>query len=92
VSPAQARAAAVADLAAACLDYLAENPEHLAAFMAESGYSAKRLQAAVGSPALQHGLVDFFAQSEPLLLAFCANAGMKPQDFMAVWHRLNPGA
>jgi hypothetical protein len=90
VRPAQAHAVAAANLAAACLDYLAENPEHLASFMAEAGYSADGLRAALGSPALQRGLIDFFATSEPLLLALCANAGMRPEAFMAVWHRFNP--
>jgi hypothetical protein len=84
--PAQPDINALADL---CLGYLAEQPEALAAFLAESGYSGKALMAARGTPALTSGLIDHFARNEALLLALCANAGIKPEAFMAVWARLN---
>ena len=80
----------VASLADACLGYLAENPEELLAFMQFAGLDPDMLRRSVGSPALQHGLVDYFASNEPILLALCANSGMSPEQFMRVWHRLNP--
>ncbi len=80
----------VASLADACLGYLAENPEELLAFMQFAGLDPASLRGSVGSPALQRGLVDYFASNEPILLALCANAGMSPEQFMRVWHRLNP--
>lgn len=78
------------DLADLCLGYLAEDPGQLAEFMNVSGYSPPALRAAVGSDQLQRGLIDYFARNEPLLLAFCMNNVLKPDDFMRVWAELNP--
>jgi hypothetical protein len=80
----------VASLADACLGYLAENPEELLAFMQFAGLDPDALRRAVGSPALQRGLIDYFASNEPILLALCANMGLSPEQFMRVWYRLNP--
>jgi hypothetical protein len=80
----------LSDLASLCLTHLAENPEELARFMDIAGYDPARLRRAVGSRELDTGLLDHFASNEPLLLALCANAGLKVERFMAVWHRLNP--
>lgn len=80
----------VASLADTCLRYLAENPEELLAFMQVAGLDPDALRRSVGSPSLQHGLIDYFASNEPILLALCANSGMSPEQFMRVWHRLNP--
>lgn len=80
----------VDSLANACLGYLAENPDELLAFMQFAGLDPDALRRSVGSPALQRGLVDYFASNEPILLALCANSGTSPEQFMRVWHRLNP--
>ena len=80
----------VATLAQSCLGYLAENPDELLAFMQYAGLDPEALRNSVGSPALQHGLIDYFASNEPILLALCANSGLSPEQFMRVWHRLNP--
>lgn len=77
-------------LADACLGYLAEHPEELLAFMQYVGLDPDALRQSVGSPALQRGLIDYFASNEPILLALCANSGLSPEQFMRVWHRLNP--
>lgn len=79
----------LAALADACLGYLAENPEELLAFMQHAGLDPAALRAAVGSQRLQHGLIDYFAANEAILLALCANGGFSPEHFMRVWHRLN---
>jgi hypothetical protein len=84
---AETSAAAIAD---ACLGYLAENPDELLAFMQVAGLDPDALRHSVGSSALQRGLIDYFASNEPILLALCANSGMSPEQFMRVWHRLNP--
>jgi len=73
-----------------CLGYLAENPPQLAEFMGLTGYSPNGLRKVAGTPELDSGLIDYFAQNEPLLLALCANNNLKPDDFMRVWARLNP--
>ncbi len=80
----------VKSLADLCLGYLAENPEDLARFMGTAGYDPASLRGAVGSRQLAYGLIDYFAANETILLALCANAGMKPESFMRTWHRLNP--
>jgi hypothetical protein len=80
----------MANLADACLGYLAETPEELLSFMQFTGLDPDGLRRAVGSHALQRGLVDYFASNEPILLALCANIGMSPETFMRVWHRHNP--
>lgn len=77
-------------LAESCLGYLAENPDELLAFMQHAGLDPNALRQSVGSTSLQTGMIDYFAANEPLLLAFCANAGITPEEFMRVWHRLNP--
>lgn len=80
----------VAALADSCLGYLAENPEELLAFMQYAGLDPATLRRSVGDEGLQRGLLDYFASNEPILLALCANTGMAPEEFMRVWHRLNP--
>jgi hypothetical protein len=73
-----------------CLHHLAENPAQLMEFMSITGYSPDALRRAAGSRGLALGLLDHFAANEPLLLAFCANSAMRPEDFMRVWARANP--
>jgi hypothetical protein len=80
-------AAALADL---CLGQLAEDPGQLAEFMGFAGYDPTALRRAVGTQQLASGLIDYFAANEPLMLSLCANNGLQPEDFMRVWHRLNP--
>jgi len=79
----------VSVLADACLGYLADNPEELLGFMQHSGLDPQALRAAVGTVRLQHGLIDYFAANEAILLALCANTGIGPDDFMRVWHQIN---
>jgi hypothetical protein len=79
-----------AALGAMCLGYLAENPGQLAEFMGQTGYSPAALRRVAGTPELDNGLIDYFAQNEALLLALCANNNLKPDEFMRVWAKLNP--
>ncbi len=72
------------------LAYLAEDADRLAEFMVASGYTPDALRAAVGSEHLALGVIDYFAQNEHLLLALCAHRGLRAEDFMRVWARLNP--
>ena len=80
----------VTRLADLCLGHLAEDPGQLAEFMGYAGYDPTALRRAVGTRQLATGLIDYFASNEPLLLALCANNGVTPDEFMGVWHRLNP--
>ena len=79
----------VSALADSCLGFLAEHPEELLAFMQHAGLDPQSLRTSIGTVRLQHGLTDYFAANETILLALCANAGLTPESFMRVWHRLN---
>ncbi len=86
----QMRQIDAATLAELCLGQLAEDPAQLAEFMGVAGYDPGGLKRALGTPQLAAGLIDYFAANEPLMLTLCANHGLRPEDFMRVWHRLNP--
>ncbi len=73
-----------------CLGHLAQEPEQLAQFMGVAGFSLQSLRSAVGSEQLGRGLIDYFAQNEPLLVALCQTHALRPEDFMRVWAKLNP--
>ncbi|NGP17672.1 DUF3572 family protein [Devosia aurantiaca] len=79
----------ISHLADACLGYLSENPEELLGFMQNAGLDPQSLRAAIGTERMQHGLIDYFASNEPILLALCANQNITPEAFMRVWHRIN---
>ncbi|MCS6761433.1 MAG: DUF3572 domain-containing protein [Candidatus Devosia symbiotica] len=82
-------ASSLASHATICLNYLAENPDELLAFMQHAGLNLDALRNAIGTPALQLGLVDYFASNEPILLALCANSAISPENFMRVFHQIN---
>ena len=75
-----------------CFAHLVEAPDELARFMEYAGFDPARLRRSLGTDDLALGLIDYFANNEPLLLALCANNDLKPEAFMRMWHRLNPGA
>ena len=77
---------ALADL---CLNHLAEDPELLGQFMVEAGYDPPGLRSALGTPGFHAGLIDYFARNEPMMLALCAANTVRPEDFMAIWAKLN---
>jgi hypothetical protein len=72
-----------------CLNHLAQEPERLAQFMEAAGYSPAGLRGAVGSRQLGLGLIDYFAQNEPLLVAFCEGNDLKPETVMRLWAKYN---
>ncbi|MBU1175578.1 MAG: DUF3572 family protein [Alphaproteobacteria bacterium] len=76
-------------IAEACFSHLVQNPEDLQRFMAESGYTPQSIEKALGTPGLGMGMIEYFVRSEPLLLAMCANAGLRPERVTKVWQRLN---
>jgi len=77
-------------LANACLAYLVSDTEELSRFMTQTGMDPDSLRNSVGSQSLTLGLLDYFAQNEPALLAMSANAGLSAERFMRQWQRLNP--
>jgi hypothetical protein len=69
--------------------HLTQDPEELRRFMVTAGYDPQSLREAVGTEALALGLIDYFAQNEPLMLAVCAANKLRTEDFMQVWHKQN---
>jgi hypothetical protein len=76
-------------LADFCLNHLAEDPELLGQFMVEAGYDPPGLRKALGTAGFHAGLIDYFARNEPLLMAVCTANDVRPDDFMAIWAKLN---
>jgi hypothetical protein len=91
VSPALDLRHTVQELGGLCLDFLVRDPEQLMRFMTVTGYDPAGLRKAVGSAALASALIDHFASNEALLLAFCSSVSMRPEEFMRVYWKLNPG-
>jgi hypothetical protein len=77
------------ELADLCLQHLVRNPDQLAEFMVQSGLEPKRLRGLVGTDGFAHGLVDYVASNEPLLLAVAAEARLAPETIMQAWARIH---
>lgn len=79
-----------AEITLKLLAYLASDAELLGRFMALTGISPQDLRQGLKDPAFQAGVLDFVLSDESLLLAFAANAGLKPEAVMKARARL-PG-
>ena len=77
------------ELAAMCLDHLAQNPEQLVDFMGSAGLSPDALRHAVGTRSFAMGLLDYVVQNEPLLVAIAAGNAIRPESIMTVWAKAN---
>jgi hypothetical protein len=77
------------DLADACLEHFMQNPDQLAEFMVQSGLTPANLKRLVGTPGFSHGLVDYVASNEALLLAVAEASNLTPETFTAAWARLH---
>jgi hypothetical protein len=77
-------------IAESCLAYLISDPEELSRFMQQTGMDPDSVRRSVGSSSLSMGMLDYFAQNEPALLAMCANSKMSTDRVMRMWQRLNP--
>ncbi|RYD22704.1 MAG: DUF3572 family protein [Verrucomicrobiaceae bacterium] len=76
-----------------CLGYLAENPTQLAEFMGLTGYTPNALRKVAGTPELDSGLIDYFAQNEPFsspapLPAWPAAAAASTETAPGAWPSL----
>lgn len=78
------------DLALKLLTFLASDPDLIGRFMALTGLSPQDLRQSLSDPAFQAGVLDFALQDESLLIAFAANAGLKPDAVMRARAKL-PG-
>ena len=61
------------------LAYLADEPEALGRFLALAGIGPAMLRSAATDPAFLTGVLDYFMSDEPLLVAFAAKAGIRPE-------------
>lgn len=62
------------------LAFLASDPDRFEAFLSLSGLSADDVAARAGERSLQAGVLEHLLANESLLLAFCAEAGLKPEE------------
>ena len=70
-------------LAIRALSFLATQPEALGRFLALSGIGPAMLREAAADPAFLAGVLDYFLGDEPTLLAFAADAGIRPTGIAA---------
>ncbi|KPL51045.1 DUF3572 domain-containing protein [Prosthecomicrobium hirschii] len=76
-------------IAIAALGFLAERPEHLGRFLAESGIGPETLRVAATDPGFLAGILDFLMNDESLLLEFTENRRLRPLMVAAAHHRLS---
>jgi hypothetical protein len=61
------------------LGWLAGQDEAFGAFLAHAGSDAAEIRARAAEPEVLGSVLDFLLADEPLLLQFCAEAGVKPE-------------
>lgn len=66
-------------LAAKALAFLAAEPERLERFLSLAGIDPGGIRAAAASPGFLAAVMEHLMSDEPLLLAFAANEGIKPE-------------
>lgn len=79
-------------IALLALGFLAGDPELLGRFLGESGLGPDRLRGAAGDPALLGGVLDFLLADDARVLAFAAEAGLKPEEPLRARAALPGGA
>ena len=72
--------AAAESIAIQALGFLAGNPQRLARFLQLSGLNPEGIRAAATDPAFLAGVLEHVTSEEALLVAFAAEAAMKPED------------
>lgn len=88
-SPKEVRAAAQ-ELALTALSFLAKDVERIGGFLAATGMGPADLRAAASQPEFGAGVLGFILSDEPMLLAFCADAGFRPEDVIRAHAVLDP--
>jgi hypothetical protein len=61
------------------LGWIAGQDELFARFLGQAGTDAATLRARAADPAVLGAVLDFLLSDEPVLLQFCADAGLPPQ-------------
>jgi Protein of unknown function (DUF3572) len=78
------------DIALKYMVYLASDGDKLAQFCGQSGLDGNELKTRLTDPAFQGFLLDYLLQDESELLAFAAEASLKPESIMIARSKL-PG-
>lgn len=76
------------DLAARALGFLASEPERLDRFLALAGIDAGHIREAAAEPGFLAAVMEHLMGDEPLLIAFAANEGVKPEAVVKAAHVL----
>lgn len=66
-------------IAVQALGFIAADSERLGQFLAETGIGPDAIRAAAREPTFLAGVLDHVVGNEPLLVAFAADAGLKPE-------------
>ena len=66
-------------LAVRALAFIAADPERLGRFLNLTGLGPHNLRTAAADPAFLSSVLDYLVADEELLLAFAADAGLKPE-------------
>ncbi|MBL8571611.1 MAG: DUF3572 domain-containing protein [Phreatobacter sp.] len=75
-------------LAANALAFLAAEPERLERFLSLAGIDPGGIRAAAASPGFLVAVMEHLMSDEPLLLAFAANEGIRPERVVKAAHAL----
>ncbi|WP_209017031.1 DUF3572 domain-containing protein [Roseibium aggregatum] len=78
-------------IATEALLHLSRDPEQIGRFLAFSGIGPEMIREAAGEPGFLAGVLEFYMMDEPLLLAFCENAGVRPTMMAAARFALSGG-
>ncbi|WP_434052284.1 MAG: DUF3572 domain-containing protein [Roseibium sp.] len=78
-------------IATEALLQLSRDPEQIGRFLAFSGIGPEMIRAAANEPGFLAGVLEFYMMDEPLLLAFCENAGVRPTMMAAARYALAGG-
>jgi Protein of unknown function (DUF3572) len=70
------------------LSFLAGDPERLGRFLAMTGLGPENLREAAASPGFLGSVLAHLAEDESLLLAFAAEAGLRPEHVARAAERL----
>jgi hypothetical protein len=66
-------------MAVQALNWLAQDPERLARFLALTGIGPAEIRSAAAEPGFLAGVLEYLAADEALLTGFAAEHGHKPQ-------------
>jgi hypothetical protein len=77
------------EVAISALIFLAGDDERMSGFLAHTGLQPDAIRAAAAEPAFLAAVLEYIGTDESLLLAFSANAELKPEIIMAARHTLS---